>query len=123
MKLSAVKLETRSVALSFGPGEVLNVDYYPARFTRKVMDELNEIDRRVQDKQNRGAALEGDEAVAPALLLSRILAGWDLETEDGKPVKITPEFLADEMGYLNINRITRAIMESLDPNAGSGGAR
>jgi hypothetical protein len=78
---------------------------------------MTEIERRVKDKQTRGEPLEGDEAVSSAMLLTKLLASWDLEEEKGQIAPIDAAFMVDQLGFININRITRAIVESLDPNA------
>ena len=117
MKLSKLKGELRSVAVPIGDVGTLNVNYYPAKFTEQLQTEMAALEARVKAKQTSGEALEGEEATASAALLMRLMDSWDLEDEKGAKIAPTADILVNELGYININRITTAIMESLNPNA------
>lgn len=115
MKISTIQAETRRAEVPFGE-ERLIVDYYPARFTRKLQQELAERKRRVEEAEKTGETITEEESEAFADFVLKLLAGWDLTDDDGKPYPLTISSLVDDIGYLGMRRILDAILEDVNPN-------
>lgn len=91
MKLSDLKAATKKLTVPLG-GEVLTISYRPGAITLS-------------------AAYSDD----IAQVLSQVLAGWDLEDDDGKTYPTTREALMN-LPIDFLARVVRAILEDAAPN-------
>lgn len=82
ISLADLTTATRLVAVEYD-GQTVNVTYYPGRLTPAVEARLNQA-----NADNRPAGGVADE-------LARIVAGWDVLDEKGKPAPVTADLLRD----------------------------
>lgn len=107
ISLKALRKDQRELDIEF-PGGTLHVVYQPSAMNARLEDEeatLKESGRPVQ---------------GVARSLSKVLQEWNLEDENGRPVPVSYEALA-ELGMDVLNTITQAILKDLFPNLTSGG--
>lgn len=128
MKLSDIERETKPLAIPFGGTAVLNIEYQVAGMTFARISEMMEA--AVEASRSAKAVDDGDadegesmrrriatvrEAMIGQLLQS--LRAWDLEDEDGNPVPITEESLAD-IDVEIVKKIQKAIAEDQKATGG-----
>jgi|SRR5579875_1329986 len=126
MPLSLSKLTSNRahVAIDFGDGDVLNVEYYPAKITGKMM-----VDTAYSDDLERLKSMPTDSALSvitsPADTILTIVASWDLtETaEDGTetPVPLDRAHV-DALGVIVQWSIVRGLFASAGDTSGKSSA-
>lgn len=105
MKLSQVRAETRDIVVEFD-SDVLNVTYRPNTFT---VDAASEIQAAMSDpaKQTEGLFK----------MVSEMLAGWDLEDDNGEIVPLgDPARMKAEVPMPIFGKIFEAMRKDQDPS-------
>lgn len=104
ISIAALKSNTRTIEIDFGEGQVLTLSYRPNAFGVAMQNE------------ERALQADGQPLAAMAASLVRLLASWDLTTDDGAPLPITRETLETECGLPLMRVMIDAIREDLLPN-------
>lgn len=92
MPLSLSKLVNNRalVAVDFGGGDVLNVEYYPAKLTGQMLADMNSMSLIAE----MAPAAQNQAITASTAVLTTLLASWDFIDEDGEPLPLDAEHIA-----------------------------
>lgn len=106
IKLSELSAKTRALTMEYA-GEALIVEYYPARFTPALA-------ARMQDVQDAPRP-----TVAFAEALAEVLAGWDIQGDDGEPLPTTTGWLL-KMPMDLLSQVAEAVGADMRPKVTNG---
>jgi hypothetical protein len=102
IRLSAVIADRRPLKVAFGD-DTLSLTYKPSSVN--AVQEARELDEREK----------GQHLMAQARSLAEIIASWDLQDDDGKPLPVSADVIAP-LGLDFTSKVTRAILDDLLPN-------
>lgn len=107
---------TRTVEVPLANGDLLHLDYFPARYTADLRQ--GAVEGAIESKQPASGSRK---AAAPRQPMSdsefivAVASGWDWENEDGEAVPITVEFLDHSVQLADRAAMVRAILENIYP--------
>lgn len=125
LSLSRLTSNRAAAVIDFGDGDVLHVEYYPAKITGKMMADLAGTDAKAL------VNLPAEKAVAlinsPTDILTSLLASWDLvdDPDDGSEATPIPldrthiEALGISIQWAILNGVMSAQGEAKAPEAPS----
>lgn len=106
MRLSEAKSNAKPLVVEFDGGASLNITYRVPEYTpnqaAKLTDEAGKDPRRMAE------------------MACRIVDSWDLERDDGEPIPLVPDVVAEEVHLGILTKIMRAV--NADQMPGEAGA-
>lgn len=106
MRLSDATSAAKPLEVKFDGGAVLNITYRVPEYTpnqaAKLVDDASKDPRRMAD------------------MAVRVIESWDLTRDDGEPIPLTVDAVADEVTIGILSKIMRAVNEDQMP--GEAGA-